>query len=278
METHVARGSAVPHLCLQWEENKRTRERERDRESRRIGRGKGKLRRGQAQGKGCSRRSREVPAGGSSEPDRESTRRCAQLIVLGTRARVPFGCCCRGRLVHAMEPTWASRTRLRSCPCVSVVLEQILTRPSRTGCLYTRTLASPPSQGCVPALHPVDLLDQHTAGCKTPNGGIPVYQVPNKRSELMQFPRAEVKRDSWDTLELEVDRAKQVPHSRSRVASTAEQTSPLPTERKLATPRTHLLHHPCRCRDTEDRVSQILSIFCNYFQGGNKTGDDSKLQ
>ena len=166
----------------------------------------------------------------------------------------------------------------RSCPCVSVVLEQILTRPSRTGCLYTRTLASPPSQGCVPALHPVDLLDQHTAGCKTPNGGIPVYQVPNKRSELMQFPRAEVKRDSWDTLELEVDRAKQVPHSRSRVASTAEQTSPLPTERKLATPRTHPLHHPCRCRDTEDRVSQILSIFCNYFQGGNKTGDDSKLQ
>ena len=121
VETHVARGSAVPHLCLQWEENKRTRERERDRESRRIGRGKGKLRRGQAQGKGCSRRSREVPAGGSSEPDRESTRRCAQLIVLGTRARVPFGCCCRGRLVHAMEPTWASRTRLRSCPCLSVV-------------------------------------------------------------------------------------------------------------------------------------------------------------
>lgn len=95
----------------------------------------------------------------------------------------------------------------------------------------------------------------------------------------MQFPRAEVKWDSWNTLELEVARAKQVPQNRNRVASTAEQMSPLLTERMLVTPRTHLLHHPLQVqRDTEDKLSQILSIFCNYFQGGNKTGNDSKLQ
>lgn len=129
-------------------------------------------------------------------------------------------------------------------------------------------------------LHPAHLLDtsQRTAGCKTVSGGISIYQVPNKWSELLHFPRAEVKRDSWNTLELEVDRAKQVPQHRSRVASAAERMPPL-MERKLATPRTHLLHHPLQVqRGTEERVPQILSIFCNYFQGGNKTGNDSKLQ
>ena len=43
----------------------------------------------------------------------------------------------------------------------------------------------------------------------------------------MQFPRAEVKRDSWNTLDLDVDRAKQMPQNRNKVASTAEQMSPL---------------------------------------------------
>ena len=128
-------------------------------------------------------------------------------------------------------------------------------------------------QAASPALHPVHLLEQHTAGCKTPNGGISVYQVPSKRSELMQFPRAEVKRDSWDTLELEVDRAKQVPHSRSRAASTAEQTSPLPTETKLLTPRTHLLHHPCRCKETlKTACHKLLASFAIIFKVETKQG------
>lgn len=42
----------------------------------------------------------------------------------------------------------------------------------------------------------------------------------------------------------------------------------------------HVYLHPPRQvqRDTKDKVSQILRIFCNYFQGGNKTGNDNKLQ
>ena len=71
-------------------------------------RGEGRLRRRQAQGKGCRKCRPEVPAGGSSEPDRKSTRTCGQLVFLETRAGAPFMCCCCGRLVHAVKPTWAS--------------------------------------------------------------------------------------------------------------------------------------------------------------------------
>lgn len=167
---------------------------------------------------------------------------------------------------------------------MSVVLEQIRTRPSRTGSLYTRTLASPPSQGYVPftPCAPAHLLNtsQRTAGCKTANGGISAQQVPNKWSGQCSFPGQKSKRDSWNTLELEVDRAKQVPQNRSRAASAAERIPPLTKERKLATPRTDLLHHPLQVqRDTEDRLPQILSIFCNYFQRVTEQNrNDSKLQ
>lgn len=76
--------------------------------------------------------------------------------------------------------------------CVGRAGRQVLT--CQTGlAAFTQDWQVPPLiQGLVPLppapRAPVRYFPQRTAGCKTANGGISIYQVPNKWSGLMHFP------------------------------------------------------------------------------------------
>lgn len=107
--------------------------------------------------------------------------------------RVPsMCCCCCGRLVSPLIKNPCGRAEQGSSHCLmcrscwnrSLQPEQDW-QPFTPGPWQVLQI-----KAASPAPYPAHLLDTSStaAGCKTTNGGISIYQVPNKWSGLMHFP------------------------------------------------------------------------------------------